>query len=113
MVDVKDFLKDVQKRKKRSQMEDHYDSLLTLQAENCTLEVMQEFLRKNGVTVSKGAISKFLKRRETGKDLINQTQQKDTKHEDLRREGQDNNKQKSFEEIQKEISAYKKENYDE
>jgi hypothetical protein len=110
MVDVSEFLKDIEKRKKRSVMEIHYDALLVLQSENCTLEVMQEFLKQNNVTVSKGAISKFLKRREENNETL-----KKTKNEvPIEKESnKTETKQTSFEDIQKKLSNFKRENEDE
>jgi hypothetical protein len=73
MVDADEFLKTATPRKKKSDIEPFYQELLKLKAKNCTLKVMKDFLNQNGVYVSEGAISKFIRRRE-GKNETKQNQ---------------------------------------
>jgi hypothetical protein len=79
MVDANDFLKTATPRIRRSDIEPFYPELLKLKDRNCTLKVMQEFLSQNGVTVSVGAISKFIKRRVTTKEATRQLSEQPTK----------------------------------
>jgi hypothetical protein len=125
-MDANEFLKKITPEGKKSKLAPWLKDLQKLQAAGCSNAQLQQFLKVNNVEASISSIQKYLWR--MTKEIGNEFDGKSVKESEgvkellTKQEGRNNDgikqiesdkKPKSFEEIQKEVSNFKRENEDE